>query len=278
MSVTPQTPFYKGILLIGSLQIPCYPNPSFTCPRNVDAPPIIGNYWQFNYADGLQQPYVDINIAVRDKTGEALSAAFLSLFHTRSSDVAHDTGVISGGIKFWDGRSGFTMAGAKADSYTIHVAKPELIQMTARFCGTLPTALGSAPSFSAWDNSKMLRGTKAQVADMNVWSVDLSYSNNHNPDMSLDLTNGPAACNAGMMTAGLSTSVQAADTVLADSEPIEITIVGTAGAITFTVNNPVDNARDNRMINAPRVMRPHQYVSLGGDGQTTPPISISTTY
>lgn len=290
------TQFYKGIVLIGGAQYPALPTAAFACPKNFIIPPTIGNYWQWNFAEGFQQPSVDLVLMCRDKgaTGafaEVLSTTFLNYWFTRSSDAAHDTTQISGGVKFWNGRSGFTLGGAKAESFSLSASKGQVLQFTARFLFNSITTLGSAPSFTAWDNSAPLTGKNVTLTDStgggsllanSVWNVGLSFANNSTPDMAMDGTNLPADNNAGMQTAGLNLQVQAATTTVPDNNPavstpvtIGIVITGANGTRTFTLNNPINQTALNHEIPTGRVMRQHSYVCLGGDGQTTAPISIS---
>jgi hypothetical protein len=284
---TATTQFYKSVLLIGSTPIPAYPGATLRCDKNWAIPPIIGNYWQWNYGIGFRQPVVDINLVVRDKAGEALSASFLNMFTTRSADAAHDTTAITGGIQYWDGRTGFTMNGAKADSFSISCAKGEDIQMSVRFVGTTITALGSAPVVSAWDNTQILRFKGVNLGSAmtdKIWRFGLSFSNNHSPDMSLNGSEFPAAQNAGMMTVGFNCRAQAADAAAIEaldaSGPFAQTVVitGSTKTCTFTLNGLLANNPSDRVITVPRNMRDYVWSCLGGDGQTTAPLTISSTF
>ena len=281
---TAQTQFFKSIILIGGNPYPCQPTCSLTVPKNFIVPMIIGNNWQFNYAEGLQQPVVDVNLVVRDVAGEVLGSTFLNYFLTRTSDAAFDTSAIASGLDFWDGRTGFNMAGVKADSFSISGSKGQPIQMTARFCGTSISALGSAPTFTSWNNKNLLTfkhvNFAGALADI-VWQFGISYANNHTPDLSLNGTNYAAAQNAGVPTAGLNIMVQAADSapnnnpVPVSLTAIQASIVGANVTRNLILNNAIDNTENNRAVGAGRVMRPHSYQCLGADGNTTGPLSIS---
>jgi hypothetical protein len=284
------TQFYKAICNIGGNQYPVLPTAQFTMPKNFIIPPVIGNYWQWNFAEGFQQPSVDLVFLCRDKgslgsLSEVLSTTFLNYWLTRTSDAAHDTTAIGSGVAFWDGRSGFTLGGAKAESFTLSGAKGQLLQFTGRFLFNSITPLGAAPSFTAWDNSAPLIG-KNVTFDGNfaneAWNFGLSFANNHTPDMSMDGTNLPTDNNAGLMTAGLNVTAQAALLTFPDNNPvpgsltaINITITGANGTRVFTINNPINQTPNNRAVPLGRVMRQHSYVAIGGNGQTTPPLSIS---
>jgi hypothetical protein len=244
---TPQTPFYKAFIRFGNnLLIPALPGMRLTCPKNWAIPPIIGNYWQLNYVEGFRQPTVDVNLVIRDVPSsapnglEATSPLFWSYALCRyDTDNSHDTPYIAGGITFWNGRSGFTMYGAKLDSFTLSTAKNEDLTLSCRFIGsnydyyiqeTGAQALSPISSYNPlpyvveWGEYPPLRfqscnwangivspqGGSSNLADV-VWRYGLSYSNNHHPNMALDGTSFPAAANAGMLTCGLDLTVQADD-------------------------------------------------------------------
>ena len=324
---TAVTQFYKSFVVLGtpsgsgpySPVYPVLPTATLVKPVNFIIPPIIGNYWQWNYAEGFQQPAVDLIFIVRDKGiggafSEVLSSTFLNYWLTRSSDVSHDTSIIAStaglgatnsiadpvnggycGLLFWDGQSGFALGGCKAESFSISASKGQLLQFTGRFLFNYLTTLSAAPTVGGWDNSVPITGKNCQVkfagSNAPVWNVGLSFANNHTPDMAIDGTNLPANNNAGMMTAGLNLTVQAATTTVVDNNAadfggsamtagaISLVITGNAASTpntrTFTITNPIDQSRDNRTIGLGRVMREHSYVALGGDGQTSPPLTIS---
>lgn len=282
---TQQTQFYKAGLKIGAVTYPALPGMRISVPKNFAVPPIIGNYWQLNYVEGMRQPMVECNLVARDVAGEVASAALFDLFHTRTADVAHDTVPIPGGISFWDGTSGWLLNGAKADSYTISASKGEDIAISMRFVGTTIAALGAAIN-PGWSSNPPLRFQNLvfgnQLADI-PWMFSLSFSNNHHPDMSLNGSVFPAACNAGMMTAGLNVRVQAQD-VVPNGGPTSIAIIGHgtsqdtpngATYLTFTLPNIALSTPDDKQVEVPRVMRAYQYICLGGDSQATPPLSVA---
>ena len=290
------TQFYRAVVLVGGIQYPIIPTAGFSCPKNFIIPPIIGNLWQFNYTEGFQQPSVDLIFIPRDKGAsgafsEVFSSTFLNYFLRGTAD---DTSTISGGLVFWNGQDGWTLSGAKADTFSLSVAQGQLIGFTARFLFNGITYLSTAPSFTAWDNSAPLIGKNAAVSfgsaaqTGSVWNLGLTYSNNHTPDMSLNGTNFPTDNNAGMQTAALNFTVQAAQgiqggtTAVPDNNPVPSSlttvsciITGVNGTRTFTVNNPIDQIGNNREVPLGRVMRPHSYVALGGTATTTSPLTIS---
>lgn len=279
---TAPTPWYQGIMIIGGTQFPVHPRPRITLPPNWIVPPIIGNYAAVNYGEGLTEPVVEFNFAVRDYSTvnnatqpSVLSSGFLNLFHTRSSDVARNTSALSGGIQFWTGRSGWQLNGAKADSYTIGTSKGDQIRFSARFCGADFSALGSAPSFTQWDKTRVLTFKAANWSGgLNnlVWTWDMSYSNNHAGDMALTGLTTPAAQNAGQPTGGLQLTVQEADngSVPANDASAAFVITGVNGGgktLTMTLNSLLDMTPNDITQDMPVVMRTHQYQLLAATGQ-----------
>jgi hypothetical protein len=280
-----QVQFYKSAIFIGDTPIPCYPNCSFTVPKNFAIPPIIGNYWQLNYGDGLRMPTVELSLAVRNKASEVLSSTMMNYFLTRTADAAHDISPITGatynGLAFWDGNSGWVLTGAKADSFTIGSSKGDDIRFNTRFCGSGITAIGSPPTYPGWDTSNLLRFNAVTFSGAmanKVWSFDLSFSNNCSPNLPLDGTQYPSEWNAGMMTAGLRLVLQGSDAAPADAAAFNIVITGAGSptkTATFTINNPLNQNPDDKRVTVPRIMREYMLTLLGANAQATGPISVA---
>jgi hypothetical protein len=78
--------------------------------------------------------------------------------------------------------------------------------------------------------------------------------------------------------------VQASDaatvTALDYSGPFSqaIVITGSAGVCTLTLNGLLANNPENRQISVPRNMLDLVYSCLGANGQTTPPLTIASTF
>jgi hypothetical protein len=320
-TAVPQSIFYKSVVLINGTAYSILPNGTrISAPKNYSIPPIIGNYWQFNFGAGLRQAVVDVAFVPLDSTTGVISDTFLNYALTRTNDTSHDTSVI-GPIAFWNGRDGFTLTNAKMESFSISSSKGQPISFSARFVGgqLLPIGAYSSP-FTTWDSStytttqmQQSRLPILQFMSVNflgglanvVWSFNLTFSNNHTPNIPLDGSEWPIAQNAGMQTVAFNCMVQAAtlkavdinynssygtvpdnspatgapdNTVPGSLTTIQFTITGaTMGAVTFTLNNPVDQTPDEHDVQAPRLMRSHQYSCLGGgaNGQALAPLVMS---
>lgn len=248
-TATPQTPFYKGIILIAGVPYPVYPGAQLLCPRNYVAPPIIGNFWRLNYSQNVRTPTIELSMVVRDKASEALGATFLGYAFARSGDTANDTliigagdGTINDGLIFFNGRIGFQLICAKLDSFQMSSSKGDDLRFVCRFVGTelrpltgtaagevsqgIMTASGISnanviAASAQWTNVPLMRfqhatwtygviGTETAINNFSRWSI--SFSNQHTPDPSLNGTVWASAQNAGERMASMSALVQAADT------------------------------------------------------------------
>jgi hypothetical protein len=277
---TPQTQGYKGVVLIGGTSIPVLSDPSVVAPENDVNPPIIGNFFESpNYAQGLIEPIINFNFAVRDNATELFGTTFLDYFWTRSNDAAHDTSIIEGGITFWDGVSGWQMNGVKADSLSISATKTGGPRVSGRFCASnaegtdAMVALTEAPSFTGWDNTPLLYGQNITFGGAlagRPMGFDLNISNNSRPNNAFNGSRYPEAYNASMMTAGFQLQMRAADTIPADGTGIAIVISGTGWSRTLTVQNPLNQTPKNRTISYPEVMRSYSFKCLQGASNTAP--------
>jgi len=284
-----QVQFYKAVIIIPGVPnpIPVLPGARLTVPRNWVVPPVIGNYWQWNYGEGVKIPVMDCSVLVRDNAGEALSSSLFGYFFNRTNDSAHDTTPM-GNVTFWDGATGYTLNNAKAESFTLGTSMGDNLRMSMRLMGSSITQLTGSFSYpTSFNNANVLRFQSVNFASTlasKVWRFDLSFSNNHNPNYALNGTVFPTEVNAGVMSAGFNIIVQANDVVPpvpppgTNCTPISFTITGSSHTCTFTISNPLDNTDYNRSVDPPRVMRQHTYVCLGGDGQVTEPIQVSSTF
>jgi hypothetical protein len=279
---------------------PAMPGMNFGLPKNFIIPPILGNYAQFNYTEGFQQPTMDVQMVPRDVASEVFGSTFLNYFLTRSGTAAYDTSAISGGITFWNGYEGYQFLGAKADSFTVSCQKGQSpIQFSTRWLGTTVNYITGWTSGytgpAAWALQNLLGFANVNATDTTgtpilpsqIWQFAISFANNHTPDMSLNNSVFPAAQNAGMPTAGMQFRTQVALGNVPDNNPtqftggspnapvtVSIVVTGTNQSRTFTLNNPIDQARNNRSVPATRVFRDHTYTSLAATS-TGMPLTIS---
>lgn len=281
MGIQQQTPYYESGILIGALAIPALPGMRLRAPKNWKVPPIIGNKFQVNRSKGARTASVDVNLVVRDKANEALGSTLLNYFFTRGALPGDNTSVIPGGVQFWNGVSGFTMFGAKADSFTLSAEYGSDINFSCRFVGSCDGGhtdasclqpLASAPAISAWDTSQILAWDVLNFGSPltdDVWRFGLSYSNNHRPDRSMQGTTFPKAMNAGMPTAGFNTMIQAIAATVADDSSLSISLTGNILSRTFTLTRIVDNTPDDITVEVPENMRYHDYQMFSNAGDAT---------
>lgn len=294
------------------LAIPALPNAVINCPRNFAIPPLIGNDAQVNYVEGFRQPMVDVALVQLDQAASLvangyinpLGSAFLNYLRTRSADAAYDTTAFGDGsttgLDFWDGRSGFTLLGAKFEQFTVGTSKGDDLRLMARFTGASIIPITVVPTYPAWSNASVLRFQSAAFGSTLAnlpWSFEWTYSNNHNPNMALNGTSFPLEMNAGLPTSSFSIMTQAVDsdgfsfgptnpgTVIPDgalseipaATPQTITISNAfnqGGSATksfvLTLANIINDTRDNRSIRVPRNMRLHNYIVTATAGNLQP--------
>jgi len=311
MSPTPPIQFYKAAILIGGTAYPALPNTCvLTCPRNFAIPPIIGNFWAYNYADGLRQPVVSVQLVVRDGigSGDVLSSTFLNYFMLRSqNDLAHDVFPISGGITFVDqgpnaggvSGNGFVLGGSgicKANSFSLMASKGDDLIFNCTFAGTSLDTIGNV-TMPGFDERPPLRFNNVNFLQNNlagkVYRVAVGYTNNLTPNLALDGTNFPADVNAGMMQASLSLTMQGGDSPPVDETQVDMVIYGAgrpsgvaahgnsgnsgSALRTFTLPNVINQTRDERRITSPRIMRSYDFACLGAGatGNITAPLVIT---
>jgi len=203
------------------------------------------------------------------------------------------TAMAGASIAFSDGESVICIYNAKAESLRIGTAKGQDINVEATFVGTRyrvfrwGTAVGpntattaDLQSFlqTANDCSSVLRfnswtftGPSAAFADK-VFGINVSYSNNHTPNMGLDGKLTPIYQNAGMPNAGISLTLQALDAIPGDigqpgvyagPYPMQFTISGASAAAVFTAPSIVAYNPFDRSAPMGRVLRNYSYTCLG---------------
>ena len=291
-----QRQFYKGIVSYGALGVlPTLPGVSLNVNENYAIPPIIGNYWQWNFGQGFINPTLETSFVFRDVSTELMTpsstgttpANFFDYAHMRSNDGAHDVASI-GNITIQPSGTGdaLVLMNAKIASYQMSCSKGGEIVIRASFVGTGVTTLGTALTFAGWSNANILRFKNVSFAsplDNQVWEWGYNFSNNMTPCMALNGSEFPADQNAGMQTASMNISTQIATTNRPDNgtfpvpgtlAPIVVIIAGTTKTLTATFPNPINNTKRNRQIASGRVMQASQYTLLGGDGISSSPANI----
>jgi len=191
------------------------------------------------------------------------------------------TAMANAGIVFSDGETITCMFGVKAESVRISTAKGQDLMFDVTFVGTcykqfrwtndnaFITALNTL-RFTASDCIAPLRFQSVTVsgdfADK-VFGINLSWSNNHTPNMGLDGTVFPIAQNAGMPNAGLSLTLQALDSIPGDlltPSSFSFTVLSIGiGSVTFTMPKPVVYNPYDRSAPMGRVLRNYNYTLLG---------------
>ena len=300
---TAPTQWYEGSITLPGLglAIPAASGFSGGTDENFIDAQMAGNFWQYNYAAGYQMPRVQCQLIVRNSATEAFASAFLAYFFSRTSDTAHNTSSISGGVLFNDGMDSWLLGGTysndsvKADSFSIAGSKGEMVNFSCTFCGTSWIYQGASPTPPTWGaietadprTGAITLGTPpltfantdfGGMLQGQVWRYGLTYSNNHRPNNAINMTNTPAAWNAGMMTGALNLEVQARTSVPTSGQQIKILYAGANISRFFSMPNVRLNNPRMRSVNPPEVMRNYQYTLLGGSSQADPILSILHDY
>jgi hypothetical protein len=188
------------------------------------------------------------------------------------------------GIVFSDGETITCMWGVKAEAFRIGTAKGQDLTIDVTFVGTYAeqyrNATGTAsvaqlyglqmPSGTA-DCSAPLRFQSVTITPSldfadKVFGFNLSWANNHTPNMGLDGTLFPLAQNAGMPNAGLSLTLQALDTYPDDSytaNTMTVNVTGATGSASFQLGKLVIYNPFDRSAPLGRVLRNYSYTILG---------------
>lgn len=277
-----QVPFYIGKVVVGGLQIPVLPGSAFINPRADQSQPIIGNYYESpSFAEGLRMPMVNLIISVRDKTTEALGTTFLNWFFNRTTDESNNTGLIPGGVQFWNGIKGFSMRGAKLDSIQLGFSKQSL-SMSVRIVGAnegataAVTPLVTPPTWTEWDDTALIPGFKvtgwpdgATAPDCMI-SGSLTLSNNHRPNPCSNGSEYPKSMDASQLTAGLQLVRRTSADDLVSGTPFDIRIDGVNIDRTFRFYNPRWQTMDNLTIEAPENYQQWAAQVKGRSGNLSP--------
>lgn len=307
MACSNQTQFYKALVRLATTgattyqSLPALPNTAVIIPKNYYIPPIIGNYWAYNYAEGLQVPMAEVQIVPRHLTTEALAYnaagqsstpdTLLEYLYCRSNDVYHDTSAATA-FEYWDGHGYIKIDNPKVDMITLSCAKGEPLRMVARLVGSTFTVSGATPAnlttykFDASAPIMFKDITFGGGLADKVHAFTLTYMNNHVPNPGLNGSNAPCANNAGMQTVTFDFVTKAADVSSGvyltsggngDGTSVAFSVVVGAATLTFTMGNVINNTQNVRRVTAPHILREHSLIALGSgvDGQASPPLAIT---
>lgn len=300
------TQSYVSQVLIGTTVFPVLlGSASLSHDRNIDTPPVAGNYGQINYAELMRMPMVSAGFALLDGDEASLMIAsgnisqFIDRGAAPSNDVSEFVGATaSTGIKFWDGKTGWKFPHCKGASFTISGSKNASVQFSANFmayAAASEISSGVAEISSAPASAACFSGNPITYANCSffkngsslagVYSWDITFNNNMTPDLSMETSTGqsqyPVDVNAGLPTASLRVVFQADHTsakfTAGDTFGVLISHGGTATR--FTVNNFVPVTDTSRSIGTGRQMRPYQgnAMSKCSTGTFTGPITIATS-
>lgn len=296
-AVARQMQWYRAIIHFGATlgYLPVLPGISLNVNENFAVPPIMSNYWSFSVGQGFINPTLNCSIVFRDSATELLKpsgaagspANFWDFAHMRSNDGAHDAYTLGDiTIQQPDG-SGFILRNAKIADYSLSCSKAGGdINVSASFVGTSVDPLGTPLVFPGWSNANVVRFKNVQFApplDNQVFEFGCSYSNQMSPNMALNGSEFPAEQNAGMQSANFNMSTQIGTQNRPDNgtfpppatlATIQFSIAGSAHTGVWTAANPINNTRRSRNFSPPRLMQQSQYILLGGDSETLPPLSV----
>ena len=173
----------------------------------------------------------------------------------------------------------------------------------ARFTAANIIPITSVPTYPAWSNASVLRFQAATFAGTlaNIpWSYEFTYANNCNPNMALNGTSFPEEMNAGLPTSSFSIMTQSIDSdgySTGSVTPVTAVIPDNTSQVfyidngfqhggsqtrrlTVTLNNVINDTRDNRSVRVPRNMRLHNYIvtAVGGSSSYEQPFSYTSTF
>lgn len=238
-----------GYLTIGGTTYPVYRFQNLS-PRNLVSGHPLGNTWGTNNAEGLKTGRLFVEFMVREKATEVLALAFWNLWLSRTFTAGFDdTSALS--IVAASGRRTRTYANAKAESFTLRIAKGAPVGLSAVFVSPAPpTAADQTPTdySKTVDNSPPLMFDKVSFGGVSgsVYGCEITFSNNHMPNGPLDASKTLSSWDAGVITCGarFTFAEHVAGEPFADGASLTVTLTGAATRIltltSVTVNNPLD--------------------------------------
>lgn len=303
------TQSYVSQFLIGTTVFPVLlGSASLSHDRNIDAPPIAGNYGQINYAELMRMPMISAGFALLDgdEASCMLAEPMIKQFITRAAAPTNDVSAFAGAgsgaaanvVQFWDGKTGWKFPQCKGASFTISGSKNASVQLSANFMAyataTQIAASGVAEISSAPASAACFSGNPITYANCSffkngsslggVYSWDITFNNNMTPDLSMETSTGqsqyPVDVNAGLPTASLRVVFQSDHTTaaLAAGDTFGVLISHGGASTRITVNNFVPVSDTSRSIGNGRQMRPYQgnAMSKCSAGTFTAPLTIAT--
>lgn len=265
-----------GYLTIGGTQFPV-DSFSVDSPRNLQGAQPMANTWGTNLAEGLKTSRITVNFAVRAKATEVLALSFWQNWMSRSwSGGFDDTTALA--LVAASGRRTFTIASAKAESFTLVVMPGRRIGLTGVFLAPAqPTRADQTPVSYAntFDNEPPLMFDAFSVSGVTggLYGLEVTYSNNHLANGPLNGTKNLTSWDAGIMTCGAVFTVPdhlAAGEPFADAATISFTLTGT-GPTTRTFSLTKCTADPINSIAAQPGQNYQRYATIvNGDASTAP--------
>ena len=253
MALEYSVPGFTGALYIAGAAIPANIAGGVNSPDNLVTPGVMGAFPPYHVAEGFANPTITATMLCRDIGNETLSTTLLSYFFTRGAP-GFDTSYIPGGVEYWDGVRGGILHGAKADTFSIRVAKGQPLM------------------------GQDVRWLYDEVQFSGFWDATFSFSNNHQADMGNDgasVVGGPAypraqrasTPQASVSAQRLSTLGLATDNFGTEAS-LRFTIVGSNGkTCTFFMPRVRDMIRKNISAGMPQSMKPCQFMAFGLDSR-----------
>ena len=265
-----------GTDVVGS-NLPVY-NWGITNPRNIVTGQPLGNTWATNFAEGMQTTRFTFSVMLRNNTTEGMALAFWQRFLSRTwTSGFDDTTAFSGFL--YSGRRKFTLANAKAESFTLTIQKGSPIGLSCvMVCPSIPTIsdVTVADYTSTVDSAAPLMFDQCTFTGLgtNVYSIELTYANNHIPNAPLNATKFAAAYDAGPVTAGISVTVSE-ETGAAPIDAVTGATISLTSSVSrvFTLGQIVVNNTRDVGVNMGAVFKTFNGTILGGT--SSQPITVA---
>lgn len=268
-----------GYVQVGGVKYPCY-NWGIRTPRNITPGMPTGSTWATHFAEGAQSSRIVMSFELREKMTESLALAFWQRWTARTftggfDDTATSTVVVASGMKTR------TFSNCKAESFVLTCAFGQPIGLQAVFLAPGKPSLADAlvTDYSHLDTSPPLMFDRLTVGGLtgNVYGIELSYTNNHQPDAPLTGTKVLAGWDAGAMGVGFSVRVKEHATSgapFSDGDTASLTLNGASGGSRlFTLTSLAANNPDDVDVNPGQIYQTYQALVMGS--ATTAPLVIT---